>query len=216
LNYIEGVLSRELKELEPTLDLFDSDRKILQVAHEDFANYLKFSSVSTEVGTGSLMEGTDYSIEEKEELESFLTVWTSMWLNKWKSRVRLLLGNERQERISRVSETLSKAEPMWKELKCREEMIEIVVSALIKNAEICGTKVLAENLLKTELAKRQNMDVNSPGHLIGFLSDALRRTREMARSAGPLIFIRVDKGYFSRQVVKKNPECEVRGTVDQI
>ncbi len=127
-----------------------------------------------------------------------------------------MLGNERQERISRVSETILKAEPIWKELKCREEMIEIVVSALVKNAEICGTEVLAENLLKTELAKKQNIDINSSCHLIGFLNDALRRAREMASSAGPLIFIRVDKGYFSRQVVKKNPECEVNRTVDPI
>jgi hypothetical protein len=32
-------------------------------------------------------------------------------------------------------------------------MIGIVTSPLIKNAEVCGTRIIAENLLKTEIQK---------------------------------------------------------------
>ena len=218
MNSVEKVLSRKLEELDPTLDLLGPDRKILQVANQDFANYLKFSSDSHRTGNAAVnvMEETEQSMEEKGELESFLTVWTGMWLTKWKSRVKLLLGNEGQESSSKVSETLSKAEPLWKELKCREEMIEIVVSVLIKNAEICGTEILAEHLLKMELVKKNNQDLTCLRHLIAVLNETLRKAREMAENTGPLIFIKVDKGYFTRQLVRKSPEYEVKRTLGQI
>jgi hypothetical protein len=218
MNSVEKVLSRKLEELDPTLDLLGSDRKILQVANQDFANCLKFSSDSHRTGNadGNVMEETDQSMEEKRELESFLTVWTGMWLTKWESRVKLLLGNGGQESSSKVSETLSKAEPLWKELRCKEEMIEIVASVLIKNAEICGTEILAEHLLKMELVKKSNQDITCFRHLIAVLNEALRKAREMAQNTGPLIFIKVDKGYFTRQLVRKSPIYEVKRTLGQI
>lgn len=211
MNNVEKIVSRKLEELDPTLDVLGSDRKILQVANQDFANYLKFSSDSPIKGTanGNIVEKTEQSIEDKAELESFLTIWIGMWLKKWRSRVKLMLGNEVQESSGKVCEKLSKAEALWKELKCREEMIEIVVSVLIKNAEICGTEILAEHLLKRELTKKNNMDINCTGDVIGVLNETFRKTREMAQHMGPLIFMTVDKGYFKRQLVRESTEYEV-------
>ena len=42
MNFIETTLSKKIKEAEPTLDLQGADRKVLQVAIQDFTNYLKF------------------------------------------------------------------------------------------------------------------------------------------------------------------------------
>ena len=212
MNSLEKILSKKLEELEPTLDLLGSDHRILQLANQDFANYLKFSSDSSRTGNadGNIVEETEPSMDEKAELESFLTVWIGMWLKKWKSRVKLIWGKESQESSSKVYETLSKAEPLWRELKCREEMIELVVSALIKNAEICGTEVIAEHLLKLELVKKNNQDINYPWHVIAVLNETLRKAREMAQNTGPLFLIKIDKGYFTRQLVRKTPEYEIK------
>jgi hypothetical protein len=201
---IETILSRKLEEFDSTIDALGSDRKVLQLANQDFANYLKFTRDSSR---------TDRSMEEKAELESFLTVWTGMWLKKWKSRVKLMWGNEVQKTSNKTNETLSKAEPLWKELKCRREMAEIVASSLIKNGEICGTEILAEHLLKMELGEKSNQDINSKEKVMTVLNNTLRRAREMAQNTGPLIFVRVDKGYFTRQLVRRSSDYEVEPTL---
>jgi len=85
-------------------------------------------------------------------------------------------------------------------------MIEILVSALIRNSEICGTEILAEHLLKTELAKKNTQDnINNKEQMLTILNDAMRKAREMAHTTGPLIFVRIDKGYYAQQTRKEIP-----------
>ena len=72
----------------------------------------------------------------------------------------------------------------------------IVISALIKNGEICGTEILAESLVKTELGKKIDLDVNSGEQVLAVLNNALRRARQMAHITGPLITLKIGKNYF--------------------
>jgi hypothetical protein len=76
-------------------------------------------------------------------------------------------------------------------------MQEIVTSTLIKNGEICGTSILAENLLKMELGEKSREYVNEEEHVMNVANNALRKARELARSKGPLIYVKIDKGYYS-------------------
>jgi hypothetical protein len=46
------------------------------------------------------------------------------------------------------------AEPLWRKIERKQELQEVVVSTLIKNGEVCGTEILAENLLKMELGEK--------------------------------------------------------------
>jgi hypothetical protein len=76
------------------------------------------------------------------------------------------------------------------------------VSTLIKNGEICGTEILAENLLKLELGEKSIQSItDDKERLFTVLNNTLRKSREMAQSRGPLIFVKVDKGYY-------NPEAQ--------
>jgi len=120
-----------------------------------------------------------------------------MWLKKWKQRVKLLIGNQESRRWNKVTRTLKNAEPLWRRLKNRREMQEVVVSTLIKNGEICGTSILAENLLKTELGKNKKSYVNKEERVLNVVNNTLRKARDLARSRGPLIFVKIDKGYYS-------------------
>ena len=201
MNSLKAILSRKLRESDPTLDLFGSDRRILQVASQDFANYLKFTCnlSGKEIGIDNIMEKTEQLMKEPGELEAFLTVWIGLWLKKWKKRVKLVLGNQVPTSSNQAKELLSKAEPLWKDLECRQELIEILVSTLIRNGEICGTEILATHLLKTELGKKTSQGVHKINQVLEVLNDTSRRAREIAQTTGPLIFIKIEKGYYAQQ-----------------
>ena len=199
MNFIEKILSKKIKEAEPELDILGADRKVLQVAFQDFTNYLKFNWNLADKEKNILDHADKMEQLHKDdpvEIELFLTVWSGIWLKKWKKRVNLVIGKQNQNELSKAPETFAKAESLWTKLECREEMIEIVVSMLIKNAEICGTKIIAENLLKMELRKKIDQDINNKEQVLAILNNTLRQAREIVERTGPLISIKIDKSYY--------------------
>ena len=126
-----------------------------------------------------------------------MTVWTGIWFKKWKERVKLLIGDQNANKWNKMSKTLSNVEPLWRKIEHKQELQEVVVSTLIKNGEICGTEILAENLLKMELGEKSLQNVNDKERVFTTLNNALRKAREMAQSKGPLIFVKIDKGYYN-------------------
>jgi len=199
LNLIEILLSEKLKDKNPMIDVLGSDRKVLQIACQDLANYLKvhWDLVGKEANDVELVEKIEkFYNENPGELDEFLRIWTGIWLEKWKERVKLLIGSENQKRWNKASKTLSSAEPLWKDLADRREMEEIVTCTLVKNGEICGTSILAENLLKMELAEKTSERVKQENQVVNVVNNTLRKARELARSKGPLIFVKIDKGYY--------------------
>jgi hypothetical protein len=200
MNFIETLLSENLKNINPTMDVFGSDRKVLQIACQDLTNYLKFhwNLVGNEANECELVERLEkFFNENPSEMEEFFGIWTGIWFKKWKERVKLLICNENSSRWNRAAKILSNAEPLWRKLSNRQEMQEIVTSTLIKNGEICGTSILAENLLKMELGEKSREYVNEEEHVMNVANNALRKARELARSKGPLIYVKIDKGYYS-------------------
>jgi hypothetical protein len=200
MNFIEILLSERLKNINPALDIFGSDRKVLQVACEDLTGYLKvhWNLVGKEANECEVAERLEkFFNENPRELEEFLDVWTEIWFKKWKERVKLLIGNENSKRWDKVTKILSDAEPLWRRLANRQEMQEVVVSTLVKNGEICGTVILAENLLKMELGEKKKEYANDAEHVIKIVNATLRKARELARSSGPLIYVKIDKGYYN-------------------
>jgi len=199
MNFVEIMLGEKLKDTDSALDVFGSDRKVLQVACQDFTNYLKYhwELIGTEANNCELAEKMENFFKENpSELEAFLTVWVGIWLKKWKERVKLLIGTQNQNKWNKVAKTLANAEPLWRSLSNKQEIMEIVVATLIKNGEICGTEILTENLLKMELGEKNIQDLQEKERVLTVLNNALRKAREMAQSRGPLIFVKIDKGYY--------------------
>jgi hypothetical protein len=200
MNFVEIMLGEKLKDADPALDILGSDRKVLQVACQDFTNYLKFhwNLIGKEANQCELVERLEKLFkEDSDELEAFLTVWTGIWFKKWKERVKLLIGNQNANKWNKMSKTLADVEPMWRKIEHKQELQEIVVSTLIKNGEICGTEILAENLLKMELGEKNLENVNDKERIFITVNNSLRKAREMAQSRGPLIFVKIDKGYYN-------------------
>lgn len=199
MNFIEILLSEKLKDKNPMLDILGSDRKVLQIACQDLTNYLKvhWGLVGKEASECEIVEKLEkFFNEERDELDEFLNVWTGIWFKKWKERVKLLIGNENANRWNKVTKVLNNAEPLWKKLSNRQEMEEIVMLTLVKNGEVCGTSILAENLLKMELGEKKREYPNEGEHVLNVVNNTLRKARELAQSKGPLIFVKVDKGYY--------------------
>ena len=202
MNFIETLLSEKLKEVNPTLDVLGSDRKVLQIACQDLTNYLKvhWDLVGKESSECDLVERLEgFFNENPSEMQEFLGIWTGIWFEKWKERVKLLIGNENSNRWNRVTKLLTDAEPIWKNLPNRQEMEELVTSTLIKNGEICGTSILAENLLKMELGEKERNYLNEQEQIMNVVNNTLRKARELTRSKGPLIYVKIDKGYYNSQ-----------------
>lgn len=202
MNFIEILLSEKLKEKNPMLDVLGSDHKVLQIACQDLTNYLKvhWELIGKESNECELVERLEkFYNENPAELDEFLRIWTGIWLQKWKERVKLLIGNENSNKWNKATKTLNNAEPVWKNLANRKEMEEVITLTLIKNGEICGTSILAENLIKMELGEKKSEYASEAKQTLMLVNNTLRKARELARSKGPLIFVKVDKGYYQSQ-----------------
>jgi len=194
MNLIQLLLSKSLKNKNPTLDLQRSDKRLLRIASQDFMNYLKFHWKLTrqEITQPELMEKISRYLHEKpEELEEFLNVWSGIWMKKWGERVKLVTETEECQCLRKKHKRLNQIEPMWRQLRNRSEIEEIVVEALIRNGEICGTSILAEHLLKTDLALKTKGKyfTNSLEDLLDITRRVVTKARYLSRTTGPTIFI---------------------------
>jgi len=200
MNFVELMIGEKLKEADSALDIMGSDRKVLQVACQDFTNFLKFhwNLIGSESSQCEVVERLDTVFkEDPSELDAFLTVWIGIWFKKWKERVKLLIGDQNASRWNKISKTLSTAEPLWRKIERKQELQEIIITTLLKNGEICGTEILSENLLKMELGEKRVQSLSEREQVFTVVNEALRKAREMAQSRGPLIFVKVDKGYYN-------------------
>jgi len=200
MNFVELMIGEKLKDVDPALDVMGSDRKVLQVACQDFTNFLKFhwNLIGREASHCELVERLENMFkEDSSELDAFLTVWIGIWFKKWKERVKLLIGDQNATRWNKISKTLTSAEPLWKRIEHKQELQEIIITTLLKNGEICGTEILSENLLKMELGEKRVQNLSEREQILTIVNEALRKAREMAQSKGPLIFVKVDKGYYN-------------------
>jgi hypothetical protein len=185
MNFVEIVLTEKLKDADPALDILGSDRKVLQVGLPDFTNYLKFQwcLIGKEANNFELVEKMERLFKENPpELEEFLTVWVGIWLKKWKERVKLLIGRQNQNKWDKVAKTIANAEALWRNMRHKQVVSEIVVGTLIKNGEICGTEILAENLLKMELGEKVHNNLDEKEQTLTVLNSALRKAERWRKA----------------------------------
>ena len=200
MDIVEALLAEKLRSRNPTLDFSGPDRRILRIACQDLKNYLKvcWGLVGKEGGGQKLLERFErfYWMEPK-QLGEFLDLWSGMWLRKWRERVKLVVGGEEWGRLNGTAKTLRRGEKVWMNLANRREMLDLVASTLVKNGEICGTSILAENLLKMELGENAGKYMCGREGIVNVVNNVLRKARRLARSRGPLIFVRMDRGFYN-------------------
>lgn len=200
MNFIEVMLMESLRNRNPQLDLQGSDRRVLEIADEDLMNFLKvhWHLMGKESADYDLIEKLySFHQENPQELEEFVNAWAGIWIKKWNERVKLLIGpQEENSSWQKVSKKICDAEPLWKTLPNRREVEDVVVESLVRNGEICGTNILSENLIKMELGSIEKIDVKKEEDILNLINGTLKRGRNLSRSKGPLIFVRLDKRFF--------------------
>ena len=201
MNLIQLLISESLRNRNPQSDLQGSDKRLLRTASEDLMNYFMFhwKLTSQEI---TQLEFTErirrYLIEEPEELKEFLKIWSGLWMKKWNERVKPVTETKESERLEKKRNRLNQAKPAWSQFRNRNEIKDILTEALIRNGEICGTSILAEHLLKTELASRieRKNSTNSLQDLLDITNKALKRARNFSQTKGKTIFIIMRKPRF--------------------
>lgn len=197
MDCIETLIEEKIKKIDSTADLRGADRKMLQLACQDFTNYIRFTSKSA-FNLCSEEKLLEFSKNKPFELEMFLAVWTSMWVRKWQQRVKLFFGERTKNEQNKNFSNIAKTESNWQTLECKQELVDIAKFTLINNGEICGTQNLAENAIKTELSKSENLKILDKAQALTFMKNVMRRAHEIAKTTGPLMFVEVSKAYYNQ------------------
>jgi len=193
------MLSQSLQNKNPQLNPDTTDKKILQIASQDLLNYLKFhwqltGRQNAEIELTEKIE--KYTQKKPKELQQFIDLWTGIWIKKWNERVKVLITNEDQPHWDKTNQHQLQAEALWRQLPHRNEMKDLIITTLIRNGEICGTSILAENLIKTELAPHAENKIYANPNLLSIAKKAMKKAKQLSQSRGPLIFVRIDKRFF--------------------
>ncbi|MDH5450953.1 MAG: hypothetical protein OEX77_08670 [Candidatus Bathyarchaeota archaeon] len=199
MNTIEQMLSQSLQDKNPQLNPNTTDKKILEIASYDLLNYLQFHWKLTGQQNAKIKlteKIQKYLQKNPKELQQFINLWAGIWIKKWNERVKVLIANEDHLHWKKTNQRQLKAEPLWTQLPYRTEMKDIIISKLIRNGEICGTSILAETLIKNELAKHTTSKIYANQKLLNITQRAMKKAKELSQSKGPLIFVRIDKRFF--------------------
>jgi len=119
-----------------------------------------------------------------EDLNNYLKVhWKLMGNKTAQSELREKVDQYFRERIEELEELVDFWAGMW--LKKWNE----------RNGEVCGTSVLAENLLKSEFGQPAQKKFDRDDLMV-FVNNLFKRARQVSKSSGPLMFIRIDKRFW--------------------
>lgn len=185
-------LARELEKEIPGLDLYGSERRLLDFACQDLELCLKMKQRDT---NSDEIEKTLNTEDRQKEIKEFLKVWTRQWLGKWRERVTLC---QKMPQFSLAHlKTKRKAKKIFKRMEEGQELKKMVVQKLINNGEVCMAELIAENLIVEEIAFRLKMNSGKtptdkitlePWHI---LQEVLPRVKRLTERKIPLIHLRL-------------------------
>jgi len=183
-------LSRELEKEIPELDIYGSEKKLLEFACKDLETCLKANWKNTSITR--IEEGLNR--QEQEELKQFLKVWTKQWLEKWRERVTFC---QKTPRFSLAhARARKKALKAFKQMDRGKELKDLTVQKLINSGEVCMAELIAENLIVEEIAQRlkenrktsDDETILDPWHI---LQAVLPRIRQLAEKKTPIIHLKL-------------------------
>lgn len=199
MDFLLLLLSESLRKRAPQLDLGGADRKILYIAIEDLKNYLRvhWNLMGKETAESELRERVrQYFHQRTEELEALVDFWTGMWMRKWNERVKLVIGDKNHRHLKNIHEFSDESRSRWRHTGSWRGIEEMAIEALIRNGEICGTSALAESLLKSESGHLAQKKIRRDD-LIVVVNNLFKRARQLSKSKGPLMFVKIDKRFWN-------------------
>jgi len=188
---IISMLAEELKEYIPQFEPYSADYQMVLYASRDLEEWMK---CKWSVNNGAFYEMLGNLIEDRyDEFHIFLKSWVSIWLEKWRERVRLL--HMKPKLPPNVMERIKRAKRIYQKSKFKRELKTLLIKKLIRHGEICMTSFIAENLIIEEIARRlRDARLDSNGielDLMDIYNSLSRRISGLSKEKGPLIYLRV-------------------------
>lgn len=187
-----SILAEKMKGYLPKLDNYSFEYQMVGYAYRDFEEWMKFKwNLFRKQDIYNLLE---QSWEKNpEELKALLNIWASLWLEKWKKRVKLVFSKPKIS--AEVFNRIKGAKSFYNNMEQKKELKNLLTRMLIGKNEICMTEFIAENLIIEEIAKthrcyncRLTNHKITPFELFKRLS---YRIMLMSNETGPLIYLNV-------------------------
>jgi hypothetical protein len=187
-SWLAGELEKEI----PDLDIYGSERRLLDFAYQDLETCIKLKLRGTNSDDIEKALNTE---DQQEEIREFLKVWTKQWLEKWRERVTLC--QQMPQFSLRHLKTKRKAMKIFKRMKEGQELKKLVVQKLINEGEVCMAELIAENLIIEEIAYRLNMNSGKmpndkitlePWHI---LQEVVPQVKRLTERKTPLIHLKL-------------------------
>jgi len=188
---IISLLAEELKEYIPQFEPYSADYQMVIYASKDLEEWMRYK---WSLNSGAFYETLGRIIENRyDEYHIFLKPWVSVWLEKWRERVRLL--HTKPKLPPNVMKRLKEAKRIYQKSEFKRELKELLTRKLIRNGEICMASFIAENLIIEEITRRlrdvkpESNDVKlDPIDIYNSLS---RRIFSLSKEKGPLVYLRI-------------------------
>ena len=146
--WLADILESEI----PDVDIFGSERKLLDFAYQDLETCLNTVDEDQKVDINKVVKDET----RHQEIRCFLKVWTQQWLQKWRERVTFC---QKMPRFSLEHVKFRKqATTHFKAMENGKELKQMIVKKLIKKGEVCMPELIAENLIIEELTARMRMN----------------------------------------------------------
>jgi hypothetical protein len=185
-------LARELEKEIPDLDIYGSERRLLDFAYQDLE-----TSLTEKLSTANFVDIDEPLNDEsrQEEIKAFLKIWTKPWLGKWRERVTFC---QRMPQFSLEHlKTKKKATKIFEHMENGQELKQMVVQRLINYGEVCMPELIAENLIIEEIAFRLKMNegkISKDKTMFdswSIFQEVSPRVKSLAERKTPLIHLRL-------------------------
>jgi len=188
---IISLLAEELKEYVPQFEPYSADYQMVVYASRDLEEWMK---CKWSVNSGALYEILGNLIENRYgEFHIFLKSWVSIWLEKWRERVRLL--HTKPKLPPNVMKRIKEAKKIYQKSEFKRELKNLLTKKLIRHGEICMTSFIAENLIIEEIARRLRDARPDSNNIkldpIDIYNSLSRRIFGLSKERGPLVYLRI-------------------------
>ena len=188
---IISLLAEELKEYVPQFEPYSADYQMVVYASKDLEEWMRYK---WSLNSGAFYETLGRIIEDRyDEFHIFLKSWVSVWLEKWRERVRLLHTKPRLP--PNVMKRLREAKRIYQKSEFKRELKELLTRKLIRNGEICMASFIAENLIIEEITRRLRDATPDSNNIkldpIDIYNSLSRRIFGLSKERGPLVYLRI-------------------------
>lgn len=190
------LLAKEFETFIPQFKPYTTDYQMVAYALKDLETWLKVKVGIDDVGALYKIVEETYR-EGPRDFRTSVGFWASMWLKKWRERVKILSTKfeEPRDHVKRVK----RARKIFQEMDWKNELRKMIVKRLIEHGEICMTEFIADNLIIEEIARRlqragnNNMVALDPLSIYNAVSSRIAR---LSREKGPLVYLSIKPGLF--------------------